>query len=100
MISYNFAKDVTADVVAGDVDIIDKRKTQDDDTWEFAPAGFLLKPATPGTFDHQTIVCKLYGKKDLVTLELESGVVHPIALGGIIKAGTTTDGIILFGIRQ
>jgi len=96
--TYSQGKDVTADVAAGNLDINNKIQTGDAG-YNFIPQAVLINPTADNTSGSKTIVGKLLANKAVVTLRLTCGEVHPIALGEIIKIGTTTNTITILGNR-
>ena len=96
--SYSYGKDVTADVAAGDLDINDKIQTGVAG-YNFIPQAVLINNSADDTDEYKTIVGRLLANNAVVTLRLHCGEVHEIALGKIIKTGTTPNTITILGNR-
>ena len=88
--------DITTDLVAGDVDIRAKREAGGANAgkWNLRPKAILIVTAVDSIED---IVLKTHVDNQEQTMKLKSNVIQPIAAGVVVKAGTTTEQIIIFG---
>ena len=95
--SYFIGKDITVDLAASTVlDLVDKKRDGNAD-YEFTPMAVIINPSAEDTVEIKTIVGTLLSNNAPVTLILECGKIHKVALGRITKSGTTTNTITILG---
>lgn len=94
METVNRSIDITTDLTAGDVDIRANRDAGGDAKWTINPKAILISTTVDSV---EAIVLKTHRDGTQLTMELKSNVIHPIAVGTVVKAGTTLEQIIIFG---
>jgi hypothetical protein len=92
-----YAKNITNDLTAGDVDFELKRKTAGSPGYWFFPTGFIINPSADDQVQLKTIVCELFSTPEKLTLILECGKIHNLPLKKVYKSGTTTQAITVLG---
>jgi len=97
MDAYFFGKDITTDLVAGDVDF-DARRFVGEAAYEFHPKAIFISPSAEDKSDeYKSVTFCMAANGAIMTLIMATGVVHPIAVGKIFKTGTTTSKISVLG---
>jgi len=95
--SYERIKDITSDLASGDINLTEKRNNEADaSTYNMVPKGVMVVKASAAVV---AIVCIPFGGTEQVTLYLNTNQIYDISLEHIIKAGTTTESILILGVN-